>query len=85
MKYRTETVPVDLVNRSVGISQSPAEIAKLLTRMCLKSNVSKDAKSVIVEIPPSRAGKTYFFMNGYNCINVMQILFTPVILLRMLL
>ena len=68
---------MDLINRSVGISQSPTAIAKLLTRMCLKSEVSGDEKSVLVEVPPTRAGMHYervdsinmhtFYMPKYHC------------------
>ncbi len=56
LKYLEEVVPVDLINRSVGIDESPETIAKLLTRMCLKSGVTGDGKSVTLEIPPTRAG-----------------------------
>ena len=56
MKYRKEVVPVELINRGVGISEGPEKIAQLLTRMCLKSEVGEDGKSVCVEIPPTRAG-----------------------------
>ena len=59
MKYRQEVVPVDLINRSVGISESPESVAQLLTRMCLKSEVAEDGKHIKVEIPPTRAGKRY--------------------------
>ncbi len=48
---------MDLINRSVGISESPESIARLLTRMCLKSEVTEDGKSVRMEIPPTRAGR----------------------------
>ena len=58
MKYRTEVVPVKVINRGVGINESPEAIAKLLTRMCLKSEVTKDGTGVCVEIPPTRAGRS---------------------------
>ena len=51
-----EVVPVDLINRGVGISEGAESIAKLLTRMCLKSEVMEDKSSVKIEIPPTRAG-----------------------------
>ena len=50
-------VPVDLINRSIGIELSPEVVARLLTRMCLKSEVCEDGKSVSVEVPPTRAGQ----------------------------
>lgn len=56
LKYRTVVVPVDTINRGVGIRESPESVAKLLTRMCLKSDVTKDGRSVQVEVPPTRAG-----------------------------
>ena len=56
LKYRTVVVPVDTINRGVGIRESPESVAKLLTRMCLKSDVTKDGRSIQVEVPPTRAG-----------------------------
>ena len=56
LSYRTEVVSVESINRSIGIDQSPDTIASLLTRMCLKSEVCEDGRSVSVEVPPSRAG-----------------------------
>ena len=47
-----------VINRGVGINESPEAIAKLLTRMCLKSEVTKDGTGVCVEIPPTRAGRS---------------------------
>ena len=48
---------MDLINHSIGISESADNIAKLLTRMCLKSEVCDEGRSVSVEVPPSRAGE----------------------------
>lgn len=56
LKYREEVVPVDLINRSIGIGVGAESVAKLLTRMCLKSEVVEGGKSVKIEIPPTRAG-----------------------------
>ena len=56
LKYREEVVSVDAINRSIGISESAESIAKLLTRMCLRSEVMEGGKSIKIEIPPSRAG-----------------------------
>ena len=65
LKYREEVVPVDLFNRRIGISEGAESIAKLLTRMCLKSEVVEGGKCVKVEIPPTRAGlwSAYFAKN----------------------
>ena len=56
LKYREELVPVDMINRSAGISESADSIAKLLTRMCLKSEVADNGSHVKIEVPPTRAG-----------------------------
>ncbi|XP_035696537.1 phenylalanine--tRNA ligase beta subunit-like [Branchiostoma floridae] len=53
LPYREEIVDVAWINKSVGISESPESIAKLLTRMCLSSEVVEESK-VKVEIPPTR-------------------------------
>ncbi len=50
---------MDLINRSIGISESAESIAKLLTRMCLRSEVCDEGRSVSVEVPPTRAGQHY--------------------------
>ena len=47
---------MESINRGIGIEQSSQEIARLLTRMCLKSEVCDEGKSVCVEVPPTRAG-----------------------------
>ena len=57
MKYREEVVPVELINRKVGISETADSIASLLNRMCFKTEVTEDGTSVNVEIPPTRAGE----------------------------
>ena len=62
LSYRTEVVGVDKINKAVGIDQSADAIAELLTRMCLKSEVCEDNKSVSVEVPPTRAGTSYTFV-----------------------
>ena len=48
---------VDVINRGVGISITAQEVAKLLTRMCLKSQPVEEGRAVEVEIPPTRAGE----------------------------
>ena len=45
-----------MINRGVGVNESHEAMAKLLTRMCLKSEVMKDGSGICVEIPPTRAG-----------------------------
>jgi phenylalanyl-tRNA synthetase beta chain len=47
---------VDYINSRTGLPQSPEEICKLLTKMCLSATPStKDANKIIVSVPPTRA------------------------------
>uniref|UniRef100_A0A6I8NHR0 Phenylalanine--tRNA ligase beta subunit n=2 Tax=Ornithorhynchus anatinus TaxID=9258 RepID=A0A6I8NHR0_ORNAN len=55
LAYRKEVVKADLINKQVGISETPASLAKLLTRMYLKSEVKGDGNQIEIEIPPTRA------------------------------
>uniref|UniRef100_A0A673Z6C8 Phenylalanine--tRNA ligase beta subunit n=1 Tax=Salmo trutta TaxID=8032 RepID=A0A673Z6C8_SALTR len=50
-----ETLSADFINRKVGISESTEHIAQLLTKMCLRSEVTSDGKQIEVEIPPTRS------------------------------
>uniref|UniRef100_A0A8C9MHR2 Phenylalanine--tRNA ligase beta subunit n=1 Tax=Serinus canaria TaxID=9135 RepID=A0A8C9MHR2_SERCA len=55
LAYRTEKVKPEYINKKVGISETPSSLAKLLTRMCLKSHVTGNGNHLEVEIPPTRA------------------------------
>uniref|UniRef100_A0A9L0R4T1 Phenylalanine--tRNA ligase beta subunit n=1 Tax=Equus caballus TaxID=9796 RepID=A0A9L0R4T1_HORSE len=55
LAYRKEMVRADLINKKVGIRETPENLAKLLTRMCLKSEVIGDGNQIEIEIPPTRA------------------------------
>ncbi|XP_052432950.1 phenylalanine--tRNA ligase beta subunit-like [Carassius gibelio] len=55
LAYRTETLSGDFINKRVGINESAENIAQLLTRMCLRSEVSGEGDLIQVEIPPTRA------------------------------
>lgn len=55
LAYRTETLSGDFINKRVGINKSAESIAQLLTRMCLKSEVSGEGDQIRVEIPPTRS------------------------------
>ncbi|XP_067307391.1 phenylalanine--tRNA ligase beta subunit [Pseudorasbora parva] len=55
LAYRTETLSGDFINKKVGIDESAESIAQLLTRMCLKSEVSDEGNQIQVEIPPTRS------------------------------
>ncbi|XP_043472028.1 phenylalanine--tRNA ligase beta subunit [Leptopilina heterotoma] len=53
LKYRTEKVKSDKAARYIGVEQTPDEVAKLLSRMHLKTEVEK-GNELLVEIPPTR-------------------------------
>ncbi|XP_056420882.1 phenylalanine--tRNA ligase beta subunit [Hyla sarda] len=55
LEYRTETLAADKINSKIGIRETPDKLAKLLTRMCLKSHVLEDGEQLEIEIPPTRA------------------------------
>lgn len=48
-------LPTPLKVRVFFFRESPANLAKLLTRMCLKSEVIGDGNQIEVEIPPTRS------------------------------
>ncbi|XP_051719304.1 phenylalanine--tRNA ligase beta subunit [Ctenopharyngodon idella] len=55
LAYRTETLSGDFINKKVGINESAESIAQLLTRMCLRSEISGEGDQIQVEIPPTRS------------------------------
>ncbi|XP_053565935.1 phenylalanine--tRNA ligase beta subunit [Bombina bombina] len=55
LAYRKETLLAEKMNSKIGISETPSSLAKLLTRMCLKSCVLEDGNIIEIEIPPTRA------------------------------
>ncbi|XP_066137221.1 phenylalanine--tRNA ligase beta subunit isoform X3 [Saccopteryx bilineata] len=55
LTYRKEMVRADLINKKVGIRETPENLAKLLTRMYLKSEVIGNGHQLEIEIPPTRA------------------------------
>ncbi|KAB0401969.1 hypothetical protein E2I00_012992, partial [Balaenoptera physalus] len=54
LAYRKEMVRADLINKKVGVRETPENLTKLLTRMCLKSEVIGDGDQLEIEIPPTR-------------------------------
>ncbi|KAJ8022005.1 Phenylalanine--tRNA ligase beta subunit [Holothuria leucospilota] len=54
LKYWHQEIPVELINKRIGIQESPEKVAELLTKMCLTSELVKSNKMVKVEIPPTR-------------------------------
>ncbi|GFV98051.1 phenylalanine--tRNA ligase beta subunit [Trichonephila clavipes] len=54
LKYRTEMLSPEFVNKSIGIKETPESIANLLTKMCLKAEVVSKTGEIKVEIPPTR-------------------------------
>lgn len=55
LAYREEVVPVDQINKTIGIRQDPVKIAELLSKMCLESEVVDSDVAVKVRIPPTRS------------------------------
>ncbi|XP_061492767.1 phenylalanine--tRNA ligase beta subunit isoform X2 [Rhineura floridana] len=55
LAYRREKIKPEILNKKIGISETPSNLAKLLTRMCLKSHVTANGNNIEVEIPPTRA------------------------------
>ncbi|XP_041126252.1 phenylalanine--tRNA ligase beta subunit-like [Polyodon spathula] len=55
LPYRKETMTSDFINKKVGFNETPESIAKLLTRMYLKSEVIGEGGEIEVEIPPTRS------------------------------
>ncbi|XP_056297065.1 phenylalanine--tRNA ligase beta subunit isoform X2 [Pseudoliparis swirei] len=55
LAYRKEKVSSGFINRKVGINESTDTIARLLTRMCLRSEVTGVGDEIEVEIPPTRS------------------------------
>ncbi|KAK1162476.1 phenylalanine--tRNA ligase beta subunit-like [Acipenser oxyrinchus oxyrinchus] len=55
LPYRKETITSDFINKKVGFNETPESIAKLLTRMYLKSEVIGEGGEIEVEIPPTRS------------------------------
>lgn len=55
LPYRTEVLSAEYINSRVGIRESPERLARLLTRMCLKSEVAPDGSQIRVEVPPIRS------------------------------
>ncbi|XP_066476618.1 phenylalanine--tRNA ligase beta subunit [Tiliqua scincoides] len=55
LAYRREKIKPDIMNKKIGICETPSSLAKLLTRMCLKSHVIGNGNNIEVEIPPTRA------------------------------
>lgn len=54
LAYRTEIVGVDKINNLIGISENGESLAKLLTKMCLKSELRSSEQKLDVVIPPTR-------------------------------
>uniref|UniRef100_A0AAY4DER0 Phenylalanine--tRNA ligase beta subunit n=1 Tax=Denticeps clupeoides TaxID=299321 RepID=A0AAY4DER0_9TELE len=55
LAYRKELISGDTINQKVGIKESAESLARLLTRMCLKAEVTGKADEIEVEIPPTRS------------------------------
>ncbi|CAH1965807.1 unnamed protein product [Acanthoscelides obtectus] len=55
LRYRQENISVKKVNKKIGIDETPENIVKLLSKMCLTSELIPGSKnSVKVTVPPTR-------------------------------
>jgi len=54
LAYRKETVSLQDINQKCGIKASAENVAQLLTKMCLTSEVINNGKQIVVEVPPTR-------------------------------
>lgn len=54
LSTRTETVPVELINRRIGINCWAPRLAELLTRMQLPTEISEDGTKLDVTVTPVR-------------------------------
>ncbi|KAG5875533.1 hypothetical protein JTB14_021584 [Gonioctena quinquepunctata] len=52
--YRTEIISVKKGNKKIGINESSENIVKLLSKMCLKSELTNNPDNIKVTIPPTR-------------------------------
>ncbi|CAL1531271.1 unnamed protein product [Lymnaea stagnalis] len=59
LPYRTETVNVDKISKQVGAKIEAKEMARLLTKMCLETEVLPDGATLKVTVPPTRADILY--------------------------
>lgn len=55
LSSRQMEVPVEAINRSIGIDLDAGRIAELLSRMALSGRVSADGGAVSVAVPPTRS------------------------------
>ncbi|XP_034403781.1 phenylalanine--tRNA ligase beta subunit isoform X3 [Cyclopterus lumpus] len=55
LAYRKEKLSSGFINRKVGINEPTEKIAQLLTKMCLRSEVTGVGDEIQVEIPPTRS------------------------------
>lgn len=53
LKYRIEKISNKRATNYIGIKQSPEEVAKLLTKMSLKTEIKGDDE-LHVQVPPTR-------------------------------
>lgn len=54
LSTRIEELDVESINKKVGISEEAELLATLLTKMCLKSEVSENGDKLLVQVPPTR-------------------------------
>ncbi|XP_075220066.1 phenylalanine--tRNA ligase beta subunit [Lycorma delicatula] len=54
LAYRKETITVKKINKYIGINETPAKLAELLSKMCLKAKHVNVGSELLVEVPPTR-------------------------------
>lgn len=54
LKYRQEVVELADVNSICGIQSESSQVAKLLTKMCLSTEVAVDSSTLHIQVPPTR-------------------------------
>lgn len=54
LEYREEVVKVEEVNKSIGISKPGKDLADLLSKMCLQSELLEGKEDIKVVVPPTR-------------------------------
>ncbi|KAK0061475.1 phenylalanine--tRNA ligase beta subunit [Biomphalaria pfeifferi] len=62
LPYRKEVVNSDLICRQVGAKIDAKDMARMLTKMCLQSEVCQDGENLEVTIPPTRADILFYLL-----------------------
>ncbi|KAL2912595.1 phenylalanine--tRNA ligase subunit beta [Polyrhizophydium stewartii] len=55
LSTRRVDATVDYINSHAGINPSPEELVRLISKMSLFAKLSRDAKTILVDVPPTRS------------------------------